>query len=93
MIKINFKSVGKVIECDPADEKNLLDICLENDISLDHACGGNAACSTCHVKIVEGMSKLNEIDEIEEDLIDFEDHVLPPSSVLNNPRSSLSVYK
>jgi len=71
MLKINFKTVDKIIEIDPADEQNLLDICLENKIHLDHACGGNAACSTCHVKVTSGMDKLNEIDEIEEDLIDF----------------------
>ncbi|MCB0278341.1 MAG: (2Fe-2S)-binding protein [Calditrichaeota bacterium] len=55
-----------------ADQKSsLLDIALDNHIELDHACGGNAACSTCHIKIMDGMDQLNEIDDIEEDLIDF----------------------
>ena len=71
MIKINFKSVNKTIEFDPSEEKNLLEVCLENNIELDHACGGNAACSTCHIKVTKGMDFINEVDEIEEDLIDF----------------------
>lgn len=71
MIKINFKTAEKTVEYDPAEGKNLLEICQDNDIALDHACGGNAACSTCHVKVTTGMNLLNEIDEIEEDLIDF----------------------
>ena len=56
---------------DPEDKESLLDIALNNDIEIDHSCGGNAACSTCHIKVVNGMNILNEIDEIEEDLIDF----------------------
>lgn len=73
MIKLTYKTAegDKEIEYNPSDAKNLLDVALENKIHLDHACGGNAACSTCHVKVKEGMDELNEIDEIEEDLIDF----------------------
>jgi 2Fe-2S ferredoxin len=69
-MKINFKSVDKIIELKNGDEKNILDICHDNKIHLDHACGGNAACSTCHIKVVKGMEFFNEIDDTEEDLID-----------------------
>ncbi len=73
MIQLIYKTAegDRTVDYNPADEKNLLDIALENKISLDHACGGNAACSTCHIKVKGGMDGLNEIDEIEEDLIDF----------------------
>jgi ferredoxin, 2Fe-2S len=59
------------LSVDPEDKQSLLDIALDNDIDIDHSCGGNAACSTCHIKVVKGMELLNEIDDIEEDLIDF----------------------
>ena len=59
------------IETKDGSSASLLDSALDNQIELDHACGGNAACSTCHVKITSGMNELNEIDDIEEDLIDF----------------------
>lgn len=71
MIKIKLLPDNKVINYDPSEQKNMLELILDNGIHLDHACGGNAACSTCHIKIKKGMDEFNEIDEIEEDLIDF----------------------
>ncbi|MFH1699558.1 MAG: 2Fe-2S iron-sulfur cluster-binding protein [Candidatus Zixiibacteriota bacterium] len=50
--------------------KSLLDIALDNDIELDHNCGGNCACSTCHVYVIEGMDNLSKITEEEEDMLD-----------------------
>lgn len=61
----------KTVAIDAESGQSLLDIALTHDIHLDHACGGNAACSTCHVKVKQGMDLLNDIDDIEEDLIDF----------------------
>ncbi len=48
----------------------ILDAALDNDIDLDHNCGGNCACSTCHVIVEEGMENLSEISEDEEDMLD-----------------------
>ena len=50
--------------------QNLLEIALFHDIELDHACGGVCACSTCHVKILEGAELLSKSDEDEEDQLD-----------------------
>jgi 2Fe-2S ferredoxin len=50
--------------------ENLLDIALDNDIELNHNCGGNCACSTCHVYVIEGMDNLSEVTEEEEDMLD-----------------------
>ncbi len=50
--------------------KTLLDAALDNNIKIDHNCGGNCACSTCHVVIDEGFSTLNEVTEDEEDMLD-----------------------
>ncbi|MEZ5988470.1 MAG: 2Fe-2S iron-sulfur cluster-binding protein [Planctomycetota bacterium] len=49
---------------------SLLDVALRHGISLDHACGGVCACSTCHVKVEEGMDLLSEAEEDEEDQLD-----------------------
>ncbi len=35
-------------------EKTVLQHCLENGISLPHACGGEGKCSTCRVAVLEG---------------------------------------
>jgi 2Fe-2S ferredoxin len=49
---------------------NILDAALDNDIPLDHNCGGNCACSTCHIIVEEGMENLSEMSEDEEDMLD-----------------------
>jgi 2Fe-2S ferredoxin len=48
----------------------LLDAALDHDIDLDHNCGGNCACSSCHVIVVEGMENLSAMDNDEEDMLD-----------------------
>ena len=49
---------------------SLLEIAEENDVHLNHNCGGVCACSTCHVYIQNGEDYLEEISEKEENFID-----------------------
>jgi 2Fe-2S ferredoxin len=49
---------------------SILDAALDNGIALDHNCGGNCACSTCHVIVLEGMENLSEMRDDEEDMLD-----------------------
>ena len=52
--------------------KNLLDIAHENNIDLEGACGGELACSTCHLVFEEDVyNKLPEKDDEEEDMLDL----------------------
>ena len=46
---------------------SLLDIALHAGLHLEHACGGNCACTTCHVVIRSGEANLSEMEEDEED--------------------------
>ena len=48
----------------------ILDAALENNIHINHNCGGNCACSTCHVIVETGYDSLNEVTEDEEDMLD-----------------------
>lgn len=59
---------GTVVEVPPGT--TILDAALDNDIPLDHNCGGNCACSTCHVIVEEGMENISEMSEDEEDMLD-----------------------
>lgn len=68
MPKIKFLPDG--IEVEVPEGKTLLDAALDNNIRIDHNCGGNCACSTCHVIIEEGYGSLNEVSEDEEDMLD-----------------------
>ncbi len=40
-------------------------------IPLDHACGGNCACTTCHVWVKEGAENLSPMDDDEADRLDM----------------------
>ena len=51
-------------------EGSLLDIALNCGIDLQHACGGNCACTTCHVIIREGEQHLSEMQDDEADRLD-----------------------
>lgn len=67
-VSIHWKDEDKTVEAVEGD--NLLAIAKANDIELDHACGGVCACSTCHVKVLEGAELLSQSDEDEEDQLD-----------------------
>jgi len=50
---------------------SLLSIALHAGVELEHTCGGVCACSTCHVRIEEGIESCNEatddeLDQLEE---------------------------
>lgn len=48
-------------------EGSLLDVALNFGIPLEHACGGNCACTTCHVIVKEGEENLSDMEDDEED--------------------------
>ncbi len=45
----------------------ILDAALDNGIDLPHECGGNCACTTCHVHILAGAEHLSHIEDVEAD--------------------------
>ncbi|MEO0474904.1 MAG: 2Fe-2S iron-sulfur cluster-binding protein [Planctomycetota bacterium] len=50
--------------------QSLLELALENDIAIEHACGGVCACSTCHVMLDEGEDAFNEAEDEELDRVE-----------------------
>jgi 2Fe-2S ferredoxin len=58
---------------------SLLDIALDAGIPLEHACGGNCACTTCHVIIREGAGNLSPMSDDEADRLDSAWDVGPDS--------------
>ena len=53
-----------------AKGESLLEIALESGVNIEHACGGVAACSTCHVYILQGDKSLREADDNELDRVE-----------------------
>jgi len=45
----------------------LLDAALEHGVEMPHECGGNCACTTCHVHVLVGAEYLSKPEEVEID--------------------------
>lgn len=67
-VSVTFQPQNIIAEGEEGD--SILNIAIEHDIPLDHNCGGNCACTTCHVIVKKGMESLSGIDEDEEDMLD-----------------------
>ena len=50
--------------------ESFLDVAMNFGISLEHACGGSCACTTCHLIIRKGMQNLSEEQDNELDRLD-----------------------
>jgi 2Fe-2S ferredoxin len=75
MPKVTFQNplALKVIAPITIDVKpgcSILDAAEECGARVGHACGGNLACSTCHVYVHEGLDSLPEIHDKENDIMD-----------------------
>ena len=79
MPKVTFLPANVTVEFAPGKlpyrehgkPESLLDIALNFGIPLEHACGGNCACTTCHVIVREGDENLSEMDDDEADRLDM----------------------
>ena len=72
MTKIIFvEPDGKEVSVDAQNGLSLLEVAHNNGISLEGACEGSLACSTCHIYVVEGGDTAPEPSEAEEDQLDF----------------------
>ncbi len=62
---------GKLPYQDHGRPESILDVALNFGLHLEHACGGNCACTTCHVVVKQGKELLNEMDDDEADRLDM----------------------
>ena len=77
--KVTFLPIGKTVEFESGNlpykghgkPESLLDIALNFGIHLEHACGGNCACTTCHIWVKEGAENLSQMDDDEADRLDM----------------------
>jgi 2Fe-2S ferredoxin len=76
--KVTFLPAGKTFEFESGSlpykghgkPESLLDIAMNYGFHLEHACGGNCACTTCHVVVKEGAEHLSEMDDDEIDRVE-----------------------
>src|ERR1700739_1517145 len=77
--KVTFLNIGRTVEfksgelpyAEHGKPESILDVALNFGIQLEHACGGNCACTTCHVIVKQGEDSLSEMDDDEQDRVDM----------------------
>ncbi len=89
MIRVTFviDDTPQTIEFDPSGLQyqrhgkpgSLLDVALNFDVPLEHVCGGNCACTTCHVIVTAGDANLSPLEDDEADRLDTAWDVTPRS--------------
>ncbi len=78
-VRVTFLPEGRTVEFehgklpykDHGKPQSILDVAINNNVFLDHACGGNCACTTCHVHVIKGAELLSEMDDDEADRLDM----------------------
>ena len=79
MAKVTFLPANVSVEFEPGKlpygehgtPESILDDCEHFGIHLEHACGGNCACTTCHVIVKQGDQHLSELEDDEADRLDM----------------------
>ncbi len=79
LVKVTFLPLGKTVEVDldqmpykgHGKPESCLAIALNHGLHLEHACGGNCACTTCHVVVKQGKELLSEAEDDELDRLDL----------------------
>jgi 2Fe-2S ferredoxin len=61
---------GKLPYSNHGKPESLLDVAKNFHVALEHACGGNCACTTCHVVVKEGAGHLSDMEDDEADRLD-----------------------
>ena len=62
---------GKLPYQEHGKPQSILDVAMNFGLHLEHACGGNCACTTCHVVVKKGKECLSEMEDDEADRLDM----------------------
>lgn len=76
-LRLTFTPGGAKVLAQRGD--TILDAALDNGIDLPHECGGNCACTTCHIRILSGAEYLSPITDVEEDRLASAEGLTPTS--------------
>lgn len=68
MPKVTFLPMNTV--CEAREGESILDVALNHDIPIQHACGGFCACTTCHIMVKSTDPASKPLSEMEEDELD-----------------------
>ena len=77
MPRVTFLPEGIVVEVE--EGTTILQAAKRGDAQVGDACGGNCACSTCHIYVRDGLARLSEQEDPEADILDKAFAVKPSS--------------
>jgi 2Fe-2S ferredoxin len=75
--KVTFLPDNKTVEARVGE--TILEIALNHDIPLHHACGGYCACTTCQIHVKQGAQNLVPMEEEEQERLSREKGITPES--------------
>ena len=89
---------GKLPYQEHGKPQSLLDVALNFGFHLEHACGGNCACTTCHVVVKKGKELLSPMEDDEADKLDMAADLqlesrLGCQSIIEKPARSWSKFR
>jgi 2Fe-2S ferredoxin len=78
LVRVTFLPANRTVEfeldqlpyAEHGKEHSILDVALNFELDLDHACGGACACTTCHVVVKKGEELLSAMEDDEADKLD-----------------------
>lgn len=83
LVKVTFRNPqgpgSAPLTVEVAAGTSILDAAEHCDARVGHACGGNLACSTCHVYVERGLDSLGDVADKENDIMDKAFDVRPES--------------
>jgi ferredoxin, 2Fe-2S len=68
MAHVTYKFWGQKKTVQGKEGQTILQIALDNDIPMEHACGGNGFCTTCICCVEKGMENVSPRSEQEENM-------------------------
>lgn len=68
MPKVTFLPMNQTVEARVGE--SILDVAINNDIPLQHACGGFCACTTCQIIVKAGDENISKMDDEELDRLE-----------------------
>ncbi|MEO5970000.1 MAG: 2Fe-2S iron-sulfur cluster-binding protein [Bdellovibrionia bacterium] len=68
MPKVTFMPMNETYEANKGE--SVLDVGINNNVPIQHACGGFCACTTCHVLVKSGGENLSDMEEEETDRLE-----------------------
>lgn len=68
MPKVTFLPMNVTYEA--KEGESILDVAINYDVPMQHACGGFCACTTCHIEVKSGHASLTEAEDEEMDRLE-----------------------